>query len=213
MRNTSKIIDITGQRFGKLTVIGIASRNPLKWKCVCDCGNTTEVRTSNLKRNQVASCGCTHKKGNPKHGQCYTRVYKIYAKMLRRCYKTYDPAYKNYGGRGITVCDEWKNSFEAFSKWAYQNGYSDELTIDRIDNDKGYSPDNCRWATVIQQANNTRANRLFTMNGVTKTLSQWCAEYEVPYTRVHARLKSGWSFEEAISLKNDARIYKRRKEK
>lgn len=212
MRNTSKIIDLTGNKYGKLTVLGIASRNPLKWKCICDCGNTTEVGSSNLKRGQVTTCGCSHRRGNPTHGQCYTRVYKIYAKILRRCYKEYDPAYKNYGGRGITMCDEWRNSFVAFSEWAYSHGYSDDLSIDRIDNNKGYSPDNCRWATTYEQANNTRKNRVYTMNGETKTLSQWCRDYNAPYNRIHARLNAGWSFEEAITTKHDARLFKRRKD-
>lgn len=212
MRNTSKIKDLTGQKFNHLTVIGIAERNPLKWECQCDCGNTTGVRTCNLTRGLVKSCGCIHHRGNPTHGQCYTRVYRIYAKILRRCFVTDDPAYKNYGGRGITMCEEWRNSFEAFSEWAYSNGYADGKTIDRIDNNGDYSPENCRWATPSEQANNTRRNRNFTLNGKTQTLAQWCNEYGAKYGTVHQRLKMGWTFEEAISLPKNTRAHKRGKE-
>ena len=102
MRNTSKIKDLTGKKYNKLTVIGIASRNPLYWECKCDCGNTTYVRTSNLKRNMVKSCGCLHKRGNPTHNLSNTRIYRIHKKMIRRCYVKDDPAYPNYGGRGMT---------------------------------------------------------------------------------------------------------------
>lgn len=164
MRNTSKINDLTGQKFNLLTVKGMAQRNPIYWECVCDCGNTTLVRTSNLTGGKVKSCGCLQHKGNPTHNQSRTRVYRIYAKMLRRCFVESDPAYSRYGGRGITMCDEWKNSFVAFSDWAYGNGYADNLTIDRIDNNGDYCPENCRWTDYLTQCNNKRNNRVFEQN-------------------------------------------------
>lgn len=212
MRNTAKIRDITGQKFNHLTAVRIASRNPLFWECRCDCGNTTLVRSNNLISGNVKSCGCIHHRGNPKHNLSKTRLYRIYAKIKRRCYILDDPAYQHYGGRGIVMCDEWKNSFEAFYMWANKNGYSDDLSIDRIDNDGIYSPQNCRWADKVEQANNRCRNRNYTMNGETLTLKQWCSKLQMHYATVHSRIIRGWSFEEAILYKEDARIIKRRKE-
>ena len=198
MRNCKKIKDISGQKFNKLTAIRIVSHKPVKWECKCECGNTHIVSTSNLVTGAVKSCGCMHH-GKIKHNQSFTRLYRIYAKMKRRCYVKDDVAYARYGGRGIYICDEWLNSFDAFSKWAYENGYEDSLSIDRIDNDKGYYPDNCRWATKYQQSNNRRFNRRFTFEGKTQTLSQWCAEKNMNYGTVWWRLKQGMSFGEAIT--------------
>lgn len=199
MRNTSKIRDITGQKFNMLTAVRIAQRNPLRWECLCDCGGTCTVLSSNLIGGRQKSCGCLSRKGNPKHGQSYTRVYRIYAKIKRRCFVEDEPAYPNYGGRGITMCDEWKNSFESFSKWAYANGYRDDLTIDRIDNDGDYCPENCQWADRYSQANNKRNNHLYTYQGKTQTLPVWCREMDVPYKRAWYRLSKGWTIEEALT--------------
>ena len=207
MRNTSKIIDLTGQKFNKLTVKGIASRNPLYWECVCDCGNIVNVRTSNLKRGMVKSCGCLHHKGNPKHHLSNTRIYRIYKKMIRRCCSPDEPAYINYGARGISVCNEWKESVENFYNWAIANGYDDQLTIDRIDNDGDYCPENCRWITLEAQSRNRRSNIDVTINGVTKTLTEWAREFDVPYKRVYARARSGWSVLDALTYKQDARLF------
>lgn len=207
MRNTSKIKDLTGQKFNKLTVIGIASRNPLYWECRCDCGNIVHVRPSNLKQGQVKSCGCLHHKGNPTHNLSRTRIYRIYKKMIRRCYSKDEPAYVNYGGRGISVCDEWKKSVETFYKWAISNGYEDNLTIDRIDNNGNYSPENCRWTTYQAQSNNRRSNITVEINGISKTLMEWCEEYDMPYKRVHMRIKNGWEPINALTYKDDARIH------
>lgn len=211
MRNTSKIKDLTGQKFNMLTVIGIASRNPLYWKCRCECGNITRVRTNNLTSGQVKSCGCLHKRGNPIHNLSKTRLYRIYKKMIRRCYTEEEPAYQNYGGRGITVCDEWRNSVEAFCKWAMENGYHDHLTIDRVDNNGNYCPENCRWTTYKVQSNNRRTNIDVTIEGETKTLQEWCTLYNVPYKRVYMRIKSGWNPVEAIMYKEDARLFPRQR--
>ena len=199
MRNTSKIRDISGQKFNMLTAIRIAERNPLKWECLCDCGNTCIVRAGNIIHNKQKSCGCLSRKGNPTHGQCYTRVYHIYAKIKRRCFAKDDPAYPRYGGRGITMCDEWKNSFEEFSKWAYANGYADNLSIDRIDNNGSYTPENCRWSDLYCQANNKRNNVIYCYEGKTQTLPNWCREKNMSYKVVWYRLSKGWPFEKAIS--------------
>lgn len=212
MRKFPITSDLTGQKFNHLTAVELVSRKPTRWKCLCDCGNYKIVLTSNLKSGAVKSCGCIHHRGNPTHNLCYTRQYRIYKKIMRRCYVQNDPAYKDYGGRGIVVCDSWKNNFIDFYNWSIANGYADNLTIDRIDNDKGYSPDNCRWADSKQQSNNRRTCRLYTIGGITKNLTQWCEYYNADYKIVHSRLSRNWDIEEALTFRGDARIEKRRKE-
>lgn len=173
--------DLTGQRFGRLTVIKEAKKKPgnnnRRWLCQCDCGNTCEVFGQNLRTKHTKSCGCALtdmlQKRNTTHGQEGTRLYRIWSHVKGRCNNKTDFAYPDYGGRGITVCPEWRDSFEAFRDWALANGYRDDLTLDRENNDGPYSPENCRWATDTQQANNMRSNKLYTVNGVTKTQREW----------------------------------------
>lgn len=160
----ARLIDLTGQRYGRLTVIDRDySKKTTAWKCLCDCGNYTIVTTKNLRQKgfSTKSCGCLNKEGNPIHKQAGTRIYNIYQSMKRRCYNATDEHFKYWGARGITVCDEWlgKDGFIHFYEWAIKNGYKKDLSIDRINNDGNYCPENCRWATAYEQVHNRRKNK------------------------------------------------------
>ena len=149
--------NLEGLKFGKLTVIGFSNTNKhgqAMWKCRCECGNETIVKGSHLTTGHTISCG-KHAK-HCKHGMTKKRPYRIWQDMKSRCENPKVACFKHYGGRGITVCEEWRNSFEAFYEWATSHGYSDELTLDRIDVNGNYCPDNCRWATWHEQRINQR---------------------------------------------------------
>jgi len=176
-----------------------------KAKCLCDCGNTVTVRLVELVKGRVKSCGCQRidsaKKGDSgrKHGKCGTRLYITYMGMLARCYDEDNGRYPYYGGRGIIMCDEWKNDFISFYNWAVNNGYTDDLTIDRINNDGIYEPSNCRWATHKEQMNNNRRNVLIDFNGETKTLMQVCEILGISYKKTHHRIrKFKWDINRAL---------------
>ena len=143
-----------------------------------------------------------HHKGNLKHGLSKTRLHRIWHSMYCRCYYKSTNQYKNYGGKGIKVCEEWKHmeGFINFYNWAINNGYSDELTLDRIDNEKNYCPENCRWITLKEQANHKTNNVIYTFNGKTQTASQWCEEYGILQTTLNDRLKRGWTLEQALTI-------------
>lgn len=193
--------DLTGMRFGRLVVMSLSpERSPYrykKWICKCDCGNTKSIIGSLLVHGKTRSCGCIL-------GRNYdtkSRLYSIWIHMKSRCNNPKHDAYKNYGGRGIKICSEWVNDFMAFKDWALNNGYADSLTLDRIDNNKGYAPDNCRWATNEEQASNKRNNHYITVDGITKTVSQWEKELGLSYGTIYHRLKSGWSERDAVTTR------------
>ena len=192
-------IDLSGKRFGHWTVIRYTITKPggAYWLCQCDCGKISEVHGGNLKSGKSTNCGCLRKK-HITHGLSKTRIYNIYIQIKERCYNKNNPAYPRYGGRGIEMCDDWKESFESFRNWSMSNGYSEELTIDRIDNNGNYCPDNCRWVSYEIQANNTRKNIYVSINGDVKTLSQWCRKTGVLYTTAYQRLRRGIKPEYAI---------------
>lgn len=172
------------------------------YKCLCYCGKYVNVRYGNLTSGNTKSCGCFNSdcssKRNSTHHKTHTRLYKIYYNMKTRCYNEHSTRYKNYGGRGIVVCDEWLNDFMSFCDWAYENGYDDTLTIDRIDNNKGYSPSNCRWVTNQEQSNNRRSNINITYNEKTQTMKQWAEELGINYNTLHMRHFRGWSNKEIL---------------
>ena len=200
-----KLVDLTGQRFGRLTVLRRYEKNssqgkPL-WLCECDCGNETVAAGYSLKSGNTKSCGCykTEHPGHTKHSGCGTRLYRIYKNIKQRCYNAKSPIYRYYGARGIVMCDEWENSFEAFRDWAYSNGYRDtdkrsEYTIDRIDVTGNYCPDNCRWVSQKVQTRNTQRTRYATCNGVTKSIGEWAEEWGVPYNTVYFKARrNNWT--------------------
>ena len=198
MKDKSKLHDLTGQKFGLLTVVGLADTETRKtyWVCRCDCGNMKTVRSDSLLCGAIKSCGCLKKKQdkvnlvkNHRHKMSGTRIYLEWQGMKARCYNKSDARYADWGGRGITVCDQWKNSFEAFYEWAMENGYQKELSIDRIDNNGNYCPENCRWATQKEQSRNRRSNVNITIGNSTRTLTEWCEIFHVDYANVNAKYR------------------------
>lgn len=204
-----KLINLTGQKFGRLTALYKLNnyhKDRVHWLCICDCDNLVEVSRNNLQSSTTKSCGCYNKERiketNSTHGKSHSRLYDIYYKMRSRCYNKNDKCYKDYGARGITICDDWLCSYATFYKWSIENRYREGLTIDRIDNNKGYSPNNCRWVTMKTQCRNTRHNKCYTINGETHCLKEWCEILNLKYNTVYHRLyKLGWPIEKALEVR------------
>lgn len=204
----SRLKDITGERFGRWTVMARApngSSNQAMWLCQCDCGSEPKVVSgSDLRIGRSLSCGCLHNEQlaamRTTHHMTGERLYNIWKGMRQRCCNINNPAYEDYGGRGITICDEWLSDFTVFARWAREAGYSDELSIDRIDVNRGYCPDNCRWADDSIQCNNRRTNRYITIDGRTQTLKEWCVEYQISYRAALHRINNlGWDALESLT--------------
>lgn len=194
-------VNLLGKRFGRLLVVSEAPKQGkhIKWNCLCDCGKIVVVFGDNIRRGLTKSCGCLHseitRQKNSTHKESKTRLYSIWISMKERCSNNANPDWKNYGGRGISVCDKWRNSYESFRDWSRLNGYNDNLTIDRIDVNGNYTPENCRWATTKDQNRNKRSNVLY--KG--KCISVWCEKTGIDKRTVHRRINVyGWPVEKAL---------------
>jgi len=203
------IIDLSGQRFDKLLVVKFEGRvnKHSMFLCVCDCGTKTVVTSNNLRRKHTTSCGCQSSKKTigqrtSTHGLRNHPLYESWLGMRNRCYWPKHNRYKHYGGKGITVCDEWKDSFASFYEWSISNGWKKGLQIDRKDNNKNYSPDNCTFSTIKQQSRNRTSNVKLTIDGITKIMIEWAEEYDVHPVTISRRLKKGFSHKEAVMGKS-----------
>jgi hypothetical protein len=202
-----RIIDLTGRYFGRLTVIcfdGIKAHHRAYWICKCECGQIKSICGHDLTTGYTKSCGCLRIENGhnllTKHGESRTRLYYIHQSMKQRCNDKNHHAYKDYGGRGIIVCDEWLD-FPAFHNWAIENGYRENmgLSIDRINVNGNYCPQNCRWAMIDTQSNNKRSNKYLELNGERHSIAEWAKILGGSTSLIHARLRKGWSIEKAIS--------------
>lgn len=199
--------DLSGKKFGRLTVITKTEKRRHRsviWECKCDCGNITEVASDDLVSGNTRSCGCLQKEITSrhftKHGlRKYGNLYNVWNGMIQRCENPANKSYPSYGGRGISVCEEWRNDISAFFKWAKESGYGMGLSLDRIDNNKGYSPNNCRWTTVARQNLNKRNNRFVTYAGKTQTLKEWADSVGMKDVTLNSRIRAGWDIERALT--------------
>ena len=195
--------DLTGKRFGQWYVLGYSSQKDdrhRKWLCRCDCGTVRSVRHENLLDGRSTSCGCLMKGSKlvPRHGMHKTPEYKAWMAMNERCANPKHKYYEYYGGRGIVVCELWRDSFQVFYDDMGPRP-STKHSLDRIDNAAGYSPNNCRWATKSEQQNNMRSNRAITYEGITLNLSQWARRMGISNDCLCRRLNSGWAIEDALT--------------
>ena len=207
-----KFIDLTGQKFGRLIVLersNICKKGHTTFcLCQCNCGNKRIISYTSLKRGNTKSCGCYNKEMSSqriiklftKHNMSETRIYHIWEGMKARCYNKNDNSYKNYGGRGIKICKEWKHDFLNFYNWAMANGYKENLTIDRINVNGNYEPENCRWVNMIIQNNNTTNNRKITYKNKIYTISELSRLLKINYRTLYSRINNNWS-ENELSLK------------
>lgn len=197
-------IDFTNKRFGKIVCIKplrVNNHKEVVWLCKCDCGNFCEKSSGAFKNiSKIASCGCM--KGKKPHItnlelKNYKPIHECYVNMKTRCYNPNYELYSRYGGRGIKVCDEWKNNFKEFYNWAI-NGWKKELTLDRINNDDDYKPDNCRWADRVEQANNRHTNYLIKYKDEIKTMAQWSKILKIDYSFIQIRMYKNKTMEEVV---------------
>ena len=192
-----ELIDITGKRFGSWTVIERAENDragKAKWLCRCICGTEKAIEGQRLRSGSARRCKSCSNRGNrhgETHGESGAKLYSVWKNMRHRCSLKNNSAYKNYGGRGIRVCAEWDENFEAFRDWALANGHKENLEIDRIDNDGNYEPGNCRWATRRTQCRNHRRNVQITIKGKTRCLTEWAKLYNLNAVTVNSRYRKG----------------------
>lgn len=200
-------LDMVGKEFGRLTVLGIAER-PKYLRCLCSCGTEKEIRFDHVKYERISSCGCLAREIKPalRHGLTDTRTHRVWANMLSRCFNPNLEQFKNYGGRGITVCENWHKSFESFLADMGECP-SDDLTIERINNNGHYEPGNCKWATAKEQGSNKRNNHFLAYKGETKTIAEWSRHTGLAESTIKNRIfYLGWSIDEALSTKPDRKV-------
>lgn len=210
-----KVAYIIGKKFGRLTVIentNIKAHGSTLHKCICDCGNEILVPKSYLMSKHTTSCGCYSQEIHTTHNKCNTRLYKIFCSMKKRCENESERFYKDYGGRGIKICDEWKKDFLSFYNWAIENGYADNLTIDRINVNGNYEPNNCRWITKGEQTRNTRRNVFITYNGKTQLICDWSRETGIPNNTLSRRYKH-YDDLDKVFYKGDLKCQKKKSSK
>lgn len=219
--------DISKKKFGRLTAIKLSHKMKAKngskyfWLFRCDCGKEKVINKYNVTAGIVKSCGCLQKEESSKsakirfkkHGNSNSRLYRIYQAFLRRCNYNKDINYKNYGGRGIRVCDKWLGTegYNNFKEWALKNGYKDDLTIDRIDSDGWYCPENCRWATKKQQGRNTRTNHNIFWNNESHCISEWAEILGINPRTLRSRIGRGWDLDDIFKKPIRKIIRKERK--
>lgn len=196
---------MVGKQFGRWTVVEAVGRkgksNALAYMCKCSCGTVKVVNGQKLRNGESRSCGCLKTEMHTTHGDSAngSRLYRIWENMKQRCTNPCNSNYHRYGGRGISICEEWLNSYTAFKAWAMQNGYRDSLTLDRIDNDSNYCPDNCRWATRAMQDQNKRQSVIIKIGSVKKCATAWAREYGLKPGTVRSRIHYGWSTDKLFS--------------
>jgi hypothetical protein len=200
--------DLTGVKFGLLTVLNYEGTNKNKkalWKCRCECGSIITTIGSYLRSGHTKSCGCTrHEKlmeRNTTHGMAHTHIHYVWIGMKQRCYNINHKNYQHYGGRGIIICEEWKNSFENFYNWAINNGYNDNLSIDRIDVNGNYEPINCRWVDMKTQQNNKRNNHNVEIDGEIHTIAEWSKLNNIDTHTISSRVhRNHWDPIDAVTI-------------
>ncbi len=199
-----KVVDLSGEKFGKLEVLKLAyikNKRTCYWLCKCECGNTKVINGDSLKKGDIKACGCLRGKGS-KYSIQDKKIYKKWSHMLSRCNNPKDISYKNYGGRGIKVCKEWFD-YENFAKWSIENGYSENLELDRINTNGDYSPDNCRYITRLENSRNKRKTLKFCYKGEELTLKQLADKYEINYKILWQRIRrSKMTIEKAIETQD-----------
>lgn len=203
--------EMVGKQFGQLLVLeraGVDKFGKATWLCQCSCGKTKIVCGNSLRSGLTKSCGCLQikraKEANTKHEMSNTKIYDAWNHAKERCYNPNCSNYKNYGGRGITMCNEWKNNPESFIEWSFENGFDNNLngfecSLDRIDVNGNYEPNNCRWVGKLIQANNTRTNHYIEYNGERKTVAEWARILGINYQTLLRRINNGWEIEKAFT--------------
>lgn len=197
--------DITGRRFNRLVVIKVVGKyyHPngagyaLLWRCQCDCGQLTDVATRNMVSGKTKSCGCHNRARITTHGLAASRVYKTWTAMIARCHNSSHPSYCNYGERGITVCDKWRKFIEFYKD---MGDHPSGRSLERVDNSKGYSPDNCIWATRAQQSVNKRSTRLIEFQGKKLAISEWSTITGLKRGTIEMRIRLGWATEQVLTF-------------